>query len=89
MHYASPRQIDVFVQTVACGSLRAVAELLHMADVSFAVLGTGESCTGDPARRAGNSSKHSPPPRGHCSNSSPPTSRSTCPWRSTSTKRPR
>ncbi|HRA50080.1 (Fe-S)-binding protein [Actinotalea sp.] len=33
---------------------RAVAELLHMADVSFAVLGTGESCTGDPARRAGN-----------------------------------
>lgn len=33
---------------------RAVAELLHLADVSFAVLGDGESCTGDPARRAGN-----------------------------------
>jgi Fe-S oxidoreductase len=33
---------------------RAVAELLHMADVSFAVLGNGETCTGDPARRAGN-----------------------------------
>jgi Fe-S oxidoreductase len=33
---------------------RAVAELLHMAGVSFAVLGDGESCTGDPARRAGN-----------------------------------
>jgi Fe-S oxidoreductase len=33
---------------------RAFVELLHMADVSFAVLGTGESCTGDPARRLGN-----------------------------------
>ena len=33
---------------------RAVAELLHLAGVSFAVLGTGETCTGDPARRAGN-----------------------------------
>ena len=32
---------------------RAVAELLHIAGVSFAVLGDGESCTGDPARRAG------------------------------------
>lgn len=33
---------------------QAVAELLHMADVDFAVLGDGETCTGDPARRAGN-----------------------------------
>ncbi len=33
---------------------RAVAELLHLAGVGFAVLGTGETCTGDPARRAGN-----------------------------------
>ena len=33
---------------------RAVAELLHIAEVSFAVLGDAESCTGDPARRAGN-----------------------------------
>jgi Fe-S oxidoreductase len=33
---------------------RAVAELLHRAGVSFAVLGDGETCTGDPARRAGN-----------------------------------
>jgi Fe-S oxidoreductase len=33
---------------------RAVAELLHLAGVSFAVLGEGESCTGDSARRAGN-----------------------------------
>ncbi len=32
----------------------AVAELLHTAGVDFAVLGDGESCTGDPARRSGN-----------------------------------
>ncbi len=33
---------------------RAVAELLHTAGVTFAVLGEGEACTGDSARRAGN-----------------------------------
>lgn len=33
---------------------RAVAELLDQAGVSFAILGDGESCTGDSARRAGN-----------------------------------
>jgi Fe-S oxidoreductase len=33
---------------------RAVAELLHTAGVSFAVLGPAETCTGDPARRMGN-----------------------------------
>src|SRR3954468_8767388 len=33
---------------------RAFAELLHTAGVEFAVLGSGESCTGDPARRLGN-----------------------------------
>ncbi|MFI5430023.1 (Fe-S)-binding protein [Aeromicrobium sp. UC242_57] len=33
---------------------QAVAELLDMAGVSFAVLGDGETCTGDSARRAGN-----------------------------------
>ncbi len=33
---------------------RAMAELLHEAGVTFAVLGDGETCTGDPARRAGN-----------------------------------
>ena len=33
---------------------KAVAELLHMAGVSFGVLGKRENCTGDPARRAGN-----------------------------------
>jgi Fe-S oxidoreductase len=33
---------------------RAVAELLHTAGVTYAVLGDGEACTGDSARRAGN-----------------------------------
>ncbi len=32
----------------------AFCELLHTAGVEFAVLGSGESCTGDPARRLGN-----------------------------------
>ena len=33
---------------------RAVATLLHEAGVNFAILGEGETCTGDPARRMGN-----------------------------------
>lgn len=33
---------------------RAFVKLLHKAGVDFAVLGTEESCTGDPAKRAGN-----------------------------------
>ena len=33
---------------------KAFVKLLHKAGVSFAVLGTEESCTGDPAKRAGN-----------------------------------
>jgi Fe-S oxidoreductase len=33
---------------------RAFAELLHTAGVEFAILGAGETCTGDPARRLGN-----------------------------------
>jgi Fe-S oxidoreductase len=33
---------------------RAVAELLHLAGVDFAVLGDAETCTGDAARRSGN-----------------------------------
>lgn len=33
---------------------RAVAELLDLAGVTFGVLGNGETCTGDSARRAGN-----------------------------------
>ncbi len=34
--------------------VRAVATILHEAEVSFAVLGDAETCTGDSARRAGN-----------------------------------
>lgn len=33
---------------------KAVAKILDAAQVKFAVLGTEESCTGDPAKRAGN-----------------------------------
>ncbi|MDP2187712.1 MAG: (Fe-S)-binding protein [Sphingobacteriaceae bacterium] len=33
---------------------RAVAAILHEVGMKFAVLGTEESCTGDPAKRAGN-----------------------------------
>ncbi|GAA0608832.1 (Fe-S)-binding protein [Kutzneria viridogrisea] len=35
-------------------TVRATAELLHIAGVDYAVLGTRERCTGDPARRSGN-----------------------------------
>ena len=34
---------------------KAFASLLQRAEVSFAVLGAEESCSGDPARRAGHS----------------------------------
>ena len=33
---------------------KALAKILHEIGVSFAILGSEESCTGDPARRAGN-----------------------------------
>jgi Fe-S oxidoreductase len=33
---------------------QALAELLHTAGVTFAILGEGETCTGDPVRRIGN-----------------------------------
>lgn len=33
---------------------KAIARILHHTNVSFAVLGAEESCTGDPAKRAGN-----------------------------------
>ncbi len=33
---------------------KAIARILHHCEVSFAVLGSEESCTGDPAKRAGN-----------------------------------
>jgi Fe-S oxidoreductase len=35
-------------------TVRATAELLHIAGVKYVVLGNEESCTGDPARRSGN-----------------------------------
>ncbi|ALG12695.1 (Fe-S)-binding protein [Kibdelosporangium phytohabitans] len=35
-------------------TVRATAELLHLAGVNYVVLGKEESCTGDPARRSGN-----------------------------------
>jgi Fe-S oxidoreductase len=34
--------------------VRAMAALLRQAEIPFFVLGSGETCTGDPARRAGN-----------------------------------
>jgi Fe-S oxidoreductase len=34
-------------------TVRATAELLHRAGVNYVVLGDGETCTGDPARRSG------------------------------------
>ncbi len=33
---------------------KAIAKILHKANVSFAILGSEESCTGDPAKRSGN-----------------------------------
>jgi len=33
---------------------RALCEILNHVGIQFAVLGTEEACTGDPARRAGN-----------------------------------
>jgi Fe-S oxidoreductase len=38
----------------AQATTRAMARLLDRAGVNYAVLGKGETCTGDPARRAGN-----------------------------------
>ena len=33
---------------------KAIVKILHHCNIKFAVLGTEESCTGDPAKRAGN-----------------------------------
>ena len=33
---------------------KAIAKILHHTNTSFAILGSEESCTGDPAKRAGN-----------------------------------
>ena len=35
-------------------TIKATAELLHVAGLEYVVLGDGETCTGDPARRSGN-----------------------------------
>ena len=56
-----PEDVDYLFWVGCAGSLddaaqrttRAVATLLHHAGVEFMVLGDGETCTGDPARRAG------------------------------------
>lgn len=55
-------EIDVLYWVGCAGSYdernqkvaRALAGLLQMAGIRFAILGRGETCTGDPARRAGN-----------------------------------
>jgi Fe-S oxidoreductase len=41
------------LEDLAKRTTKAIAELLHIAGVSFAVLGPMEACTGDPARRLG------------------------------------
>ena len=55
-------QIDVLLWVGCAGAfddrnkkvLRSFASLLKKADIKFAILGTEEQCTGDPARRIGN-----------------------------------
>jgi Fe-S oxidoreductase len=57
-----PAEVDYLFWVGCAGALedrakkttKAIAELLHTAGVSFAVLGPAEACTGDPARRMGN-----------------------------------
>ncbi len=59
---AIPADVDYLFWVGCAGALedrakkttKAVAELLNLAGVQFMVLGEGETCTGDPARRAGN-----------------------------------
>ena len=56
-----PDDVEYLLWVGCAGSLddkakrttRALAELLHEASVEFMVLGGGETCTGDPARRLG------------------------------------
>lgn len=60
--FAAGQQPEVLFWVGCAGSFddrakkitKAFVKLLHKAEVSFAVLGTEESCTGDPAKRAGN-----------------------------------
>jgi Fe-S oxidoreductase len=59
---AEDSQVDVLLWVGCAGSyddrnkkvLRSFANLLKKAQVKFAILGTEEQCTGDPARRIGN-----------------------------------
>lgn len=59
---AEDPNVDILLWVGCAGSyddrnkkvLRAFANLLKKADVKFAILGTEEQCTGDPARRIGN-----------------------------------
>lgn len=60
--FAENKQPEVLFWVGCAGSFddrakkitKAFIKILNKADVSFAVLGTEESCTGDPAKRAGN-----------------------------------
>ena len=59
---AEGKQPDVLFWVGCSGSFdsraikitRAFAKILHHLQIQYAVLGTEESCTGDPAKRAGN-----------------------------------
>jgi len=61
-YMAQGRQPEVLFWVGCAGSFddrakkitKAFAKILHNAEVDFAVLGAEESCTGDPAKRAGN-----------------------------------
>lgn len=60
--FAAGQQPEVLFWVGCAGSFddrakkitKAFVKILNKADVSFAVLGTEESCSGDPAKRAGN-----------------------------------
>ncbi len=60
--FAAGREPEVLFWVGCAGSFddrakritKAFVKILHKANVSFAVLGTEESCSGDPAKRAGN-----------------------------------
>lgn len=59
---ASGQHADLLLWVGCAGSFddrarkvtKAIAKILHACELKFAVLGTEESCTGDPAKRAGN-----------------------------------
>ena len=59
---AAGEQADILFWVGCAGSFderaqkitKAVAKILHAANLKFAILGSEEACTGDPAKRAGN-----------------------------------